>query len=110
MASDLSFIEYVTDNMKNCGAIRFRKMFGEYGVYCNDKIVALVCDNQLFVKQTIAGREFIEDITLAPAYPNAKDSFLITDEIDDSEWLSELIKITEKELPKPKAKKSIKKT
>ncbi len=79
-------------------------MFGEYAVYCNDKVVALVCDNQLFVKQTRAGRAFIGDVIEAPAYPGAKPSFLIEDQIDDKEWLSQLMILTEQELPMPKPK------
>lgn len=55
MASSLSFVTYVCEQMAQAGDIRFRKMFGEYGIYCNDKIVALVCDDQLFVKVTEAG-------------------------------------------------------
>ena len=81
-----------------------KKCLGEYALYSNDKVVALVCDNQLFVKSTKAGKEFIGNFVEAPAYPSAKPSLLI-EEIENSEWLSELILITEKELPKPKPKK-----
>ena len=105
MASDLSFVEYIIDQMSNLEGLRYRKMFGEYAVYYNDKVVALICDNQLFVKPTNAGRSFIRDIVEAPPYPGAKLSFLIEDQIEDKEWISQLIKLTEKELPKPKPKK-----
>jgi TfoX/Sxy family transcriptional regulator of competence genes len=74
-------------------------------LYNDRKVVALVCDNQLFVKPTDAGRAFIGDVVEAPAYPGAKPSFLVNDMIDDREWLSELIRITTKELPMPKPKK-----
>jgi hypothetical protein len=56
MASDLGFVEYVCDQMRDAGRVRFRKMFGEFAVYCDDKVVALVCDDQLFVKPTPGGR------------------------------------------------------
>ena len=105
----LSFVEYVVDQMENAGLITFRKMFGEYAVYCNGKVVALICDNQLFVKPTEAGRAFIGDVTETPPYPGAKLSFLIEDQIEDREWMSELIRITEKALPEPKPKKKKKK-
>jgi len=55
------------------------------------------------------GAEFIGDVTEGSAYPGAKPSFLIEEKIEDSDWLSELIRITEKELPKPKPKKKRKK-
>lgn len=105
MSSDQDFVNYVVSQMENAGPITFRKMFGEYAIYCDGKVVALVCDNQLFVKPTSAGRSFIKNIVEAPAYPGAKMSFLIEDKLEDHEWLSELIKITAAELPVPKPKK-----
>ena len=105
MASDKSFVEYIVDQIENTGQITFKKMFGEYAVYCNGKVVALVCDNQLFVKPTEGGRDFIGDVVEAPAYTGAKPSFLIDDRIEDREWISNLIRITFKELPEQKTKK-----
>ena len=105
MASDIKFVEFIVDQIGNPGLIRYRKMFGEYAIYCNDKVVALVCNDQLFVKPTKTGRAFIGNVVEAPAYPGAKPSFLIEDQLEDREWLSELIALTEKELPKPKPKK-----
>ena len=105
MASDLDFVEYVVDQIENAGAIEFKKMFGEYAIYCEGKIVILVCDNRVFVKPTSSGRAFIGDVVESPPYPGAKPSFLIEDRIEDREWLSELVRLTEKELPVPKPKK-----
>ena len=85
-------------------------MFGEYAIYCNDKVVALVCNDQLFVKPTKAGRSFIGDVVESPPYKGAKPSFLIEDQLEDREWMSDLIALTEKELPKPKPKKKKKKS
>jgi len=104
MASDKSFVDFIMDQIEDAGVITSRKMFGEYAVYSNGKVVALICDNQLFVKQTDGGRAFIGDVKEAPAYPGAKLSFLIGDKIEDREWLSELIRITERELPDAKKK------
>lgn len=108
MASDQGFVEFIVDQTENAGTIRYRKMFGEYAIYCNEKVVALVCDNQLFVKPTEGGRTFIGNVVEGQAYPGAKPSYLIEDRIEDREWLSELIKITADELPpsKPKRRKS----
>ncbi len=105
MASDLEFVEFVVDQIKGAGDITFRKMFGEYAIYLNGKIVALVCDNQFLVKPTNAGRDFIDDVVEAPPYPGAKPSFLIGEQIEDKDWISNLVRITEKELPEPKPKK-----
>jgi TfoX/Sxy family transcriptional regulator of competence genes len=105
MASNKGFIEFIIDQIKDAGAITHRKMFGEYAIYSDGKVVALVCDDRLFVKPTAGGRSFIGDVIEAPAYPGAKPSFLIEDQIEDREWLSELIRITARELPEPKPKK-----
>ena len=106
MATDLEFMEFLADQMAGAGEIAHRKMFGEYAVYCGGKVVALVCDNQLFVKPTAAGRAFIGAPVEAPAYPGAKISFRIEDAFEDREWISELIRITARALPAPKPKKS----
>ena len=81
-------------------------MFGEYTIYSDSKVVALVCDNQLFIKPTEGGGSFIGNAVNAPPYPGAKLYFLIEDKIEDREWISNLIRITVRELPEPKKKKS----
>jgi len=104
MATELGFVEYIVEQISDECDITFKKMFGEYALYSHGKVVALVCDNQLFVKPTEAGKEFIGEFESAPAYPGAKPSLIIDDKIEDSDWLSQLIIITERELPKPKPK------
>jgi len=104
MASDLELVKFVTDQLSAECEASFRKMFGEYAVYAKGKVVALICDNLLFVKPTAGGKEHIGDFVEAPPYPSAKPSLLIEDRIEDHDWLSELILITEKELPEPKPK------
>ena len=105
MGSNLNFVEFIVDQIEDAGDITFIKMFGEYGLYSDGKIVALICDDQLFVKPTEAGRSFIGDVHEAPPYPGAKLYFLIEDKIEDREWISNLIRVTAKELPEPKPKK-----
>jgi TfoX/Sxy family transcriptional regulator of competence genes len=109
MASDKSFVEFVVDQIENAGVISYRSMFGEYGVFADGKIFGLICDNKLFIKPTISGRAFIQDVTEAPPYTGAKLSFLIEEKLDDRGWLSELVRITVKELPEPKPKRKKKK-
>jgi TfoX/Sxy family transcriptional regulator of competence genes len=106
MASDLNFVEYVRDQINGAGQVSFKKMFGEYAIYCNEKVVALVCDNQLFVKPTDAGRSMVGTIQEAPAYKGAKPYFLIGEQLDDRNWMTNLIQLTVSELPTPKPKKS----
>ena len=110
MASDINFVEFVVDQIENADNITYRKMFGEYTLYSDTKVIALICDNQFFMKPTEGGRSFIGDVVEAPPYPGAKLYFLIEDKIEDREWISNLIRITVKELPEPKPKKKKKAT
>ena len=110
MASDESLVEFIADQMGDAGPVSYRKMFGEYAMYCRGKVVALVCDNQLFVKQTEGGRSYLGSIVEAAPYPGAKLHFLIGDAFEDREWISGLIKITAEELPAPKPKRTRKRT
>lgn len=105
MPSDQNFVDFVVQQINNAGNITAKKMFGEYAIYADEKIFGLICDNKLFIKPTNAGRKFIGNVVEAPPYPGAKPSFLIEDKIEDSEWLSELVRISVKELPPPKPKK-----
>lgn len=107
MASKQKTVDFILEQIADAGDVTARKMFGEYAIYCDSKVVALVCDDQLFVKPTEAGRQFIGTIEEAVAYDGAKPSYLITgDQWDDAEWLTKLITITAKELPLPKPKKA----
>jgi len=77
-------------------------MFGEYAIYCGEKTVALVCDNQLFVKATTQGRELIEDCVEKPPFPGAKPWLYISGELwDDHAWLTKLIRVTAEHAPLP---------
>ena len=105
MSSDKMFLDFVVEQIGNAGQITYKYMFGEYGIYSDGKLFALVCDNKLFIKPTEAGRSFIKDLVEAPPYPGAKLSFLIEDKLEDRDWMSNLVKITLDELPEPKPKK-----
>jgi TfoX/Sxy family transcriptional regulator of competence genes len=107
MASKQSTVDFIVEQMTGAGTVTARKMFGEYGIYCNGKVVALVCDDKLFVKPTAGGKAFAGKLKEAPAYTGAKPSLIIgAEKWDDPEWLSHLIKITAAELPMPTKKPS----
>ena len=105
MASEKNFVDYILEQIKNSGEITAKKMFGEYGIYSNGILFGLICDNKLFIKPTNSGRKFIGNVVEAPPYEGAKPIFLIEDKIEDCEWLSELVRISQNELPAPKPKK-----
>ncbi len=105
MATTQSTVDYIMEQIAHAGVMTARKMFGEYAIYCNAKVVALVCDDQLYVKPTNAGKAFINHYTEGCPYPGAKPYLFISGELwEDDEWLTTLIQMTAKELPEPKPK------
>ena len=104
MASSLEFTQYVAEQLSGAGEITYKKMFGEYGLYCDGKLFANVSDDQLFVKITEAGRCLFSDLPEAPPYPGAKNCFLIED-VDDRDFLTALTLTTCQALPEPKKKR-----
>lgn len=108
MATTTDFIEYICEQIKDCGSIRYRKMFGEYMVYVNDKPILLVCDNTVYVKNLDCIREKMNEASaeLAVPYEGTKEHFIL--DIDNTVFCSKIIDILEKvtPVPVPKKKKS----
>jgi TfoX/Sxy family transcriptional regulator of competence genes len=105
MASDQNFVAYVCEQLGGVSGLSHKKMFGEYAIYVGQKVVALVCDNQLFVKNTDEGRAMLEKPVLGAPYPGARPALVIGAEIDDSELLEALVVLTAQHLPVAKPKK-----
>lgn len=93
MASSPDVVEYICFQLRHAGDISFKKMFGEYGVYCDRKFFGLVCDNQLFVKITEPGLNMLPEQEQGCPYPGARPHFLMT-ELDDDQALSSLVRET----------------
>lgn len=105
MSSSIEFVQYVADQLSEAGIITYRKMFGEYALYCNGKIFALICGDMLLLKKTqAAGRiaPYLESASI-PGYEE-KNFFLIED-VDDKEFLTKLVTESCKELPMQKKRK-----
>lgn len=107
MATKQSTIDYLLDQLSAIKNIRARKMFGEYALYADEKVVALVCDDELFVKITEEGKNLIgKNYEEGFAYPGAKASMYISgDFLEDQKFLCQLISTTANSLPMPKPKK-----
>jgi len=105
MASDLGFVQHVCDQARQAGEVRYRKMFGEYAIYVGNKVVALVCDDRLYLRPTDAGRALLKAPTEAPPYPGARPHLLLDEHVDDGELLSTLFRATEAAVASPKPKK-----
>ena len=106
MPTQPATIEYLEDQISASCQIRTRKMFGEYALYCDEKVVALVCDDQLFIKITVMSPHFLDEKPSTQPYPGAKNFLLIPEEKwEEREWLSQFIQSTADNLPLPKLKK-----
>lgn len=104
MASSLDFVQYVADQCAGAGKIITKKMFGDYGVYCNGKIFGLICDDSFYLKPTDVVRPLLRKVDMRPPYEGAKDYFYIED-IDDRDYMKTLVTETCKALPEPKFKR-----
>lgn len=104
MASDKDLVQYITDQCAGAGTITTRLMFGDYALYCEGKVVGLICDDQLYVKPTAEGRALLREEVLAPPYEGARDYFRI-DDLDDHAYLAALVGATCRALPEPRPKK-----
>ncbi|MCR5180589.1 MAG: TfoX/Sxy family protein [Bacteroidaceae bacterium] len=104
MASNADFVQYVADQCSGAGEITTRKMFGDYGIYCNGLIFGLICDNRLFIKPTAAARSIVPDVCLLPPYDGARPYLYMAD-VDDRDFLSHLVRATCEELSQLKKKK-----
>lgn len=105
MATDRRTVDYIIDQIAGAGAVSARPMFGEYGVYCDGKMIAIIADEQFFLKPTAGGRALAPDADEAPPYPGAKPYLRIdADRWDDRDGLTALVRITAAELPAPKPK------
>ncbi len=102
MASTEEFVRYVCDMIDEAGSIRYRKMFGEYGIYCDDVYCACICDNLLFVKITEGGKQLLPNTEITFPYEGSKTKCFLITEFDDQKLLVQLIRTTCGELKKSK--------
>lgn len=103
MATTVDFIEYVCEQIHSAGAVRYKKMFGEYMVYVNDKPLLLVCDNCVFIKILPALSGIMAEAELGFPYNGAKEHYIL--DIDNRNLALEAVSILEAVTPVPKPKK-----
>lgn len=115
MSTQSGFVEYVAEQAGLGDRLTAKRMFGEYGLYIDGKVVAFACDDSLFVKPAEATAGLCADLPRRPPYPGAK-LYPVADELlDDSERLQTLLLATfaavgdgkaakKKRTPAPKAR------
>ena len=105
MPTDKETVAFILDQLAPL-PVRARAMFGEYGLYCDEKIVALICDDTLFIKPTAIAHQFFTAADLAPPYPRAKNYYAVTaDRLEERDWLQEVITRSAELLPPPTKKR-----
>ncbi len=107
MATTNEYIEYVCEQINGVGEIRYKKMFGEFMVYVNDKPVIIVCDNNAFVKKLDCLEEMMKNAETGYPYNGAKEHYIL--DIDNSDFCKIVVNKIEKETPIPKKRKKKKK-
>jgi TfoX/Sxy family transcriptional regulator of competence genes len=103
MATSVDYIEFVVEQVRGCGAVRYKKMFGEYMVYVNDKPILLVCDDTVFVKILPCLDALMEKAGRGYPYDGAKEHYVL--DIDNAELAQAVVAELEPITPIPKKKK-----
>lgn len=106
MATTREFVEYVHEQSGLQDRLSYKKMFGEYALYLGGKVIALACDNSLFIKPTKAAQDLAISLPEQSPYPSAKPHLVADELLDDSDSLKQLLLATADALPAPKAKMS----
>lgn len=103
MATTVDFIEYVCGQIEGVGDVRYKKMFGEYMVYVNDKPILLVCDNTAFVKILPCLDVIMANADKGFPYNGAKENYVL--DMDDVPLAQDVIAVLEPITPIPKPRK-----
>lgn len=101
MATERDFVGYVVEQAGLGERLTYRKMFGEYALYLDGKVVAFACDNSLFVKPSEVATRLAPDLPQRPPYPGAKDYPVADELLDDADALRRLIVETAAVMPAP---------
>lgn len=103
MATTNEYIEYVCEQINGIGEIRYKKMFGEFMVYVNDKPVIIVCDNVPYVKKLDCIEKMMQKAETGFPYKGAKEHYIL--DIDDIGFCKKVLTEVEKVTPIPKSRK-----
>ena len=105
MPTSAATIAHILDTLADLPGLSARKMFGEYGLYLDTKIVGLICDDQLFIKPTAAATPLLPGIAMGPPYPGAKPHMMMNEILDDPDLAIRVLRAVASDVPEPKPKK-----
>lgn len=103
MASSNEYLEYVLEQLSNLDEISYRSMMGEYIIYYRGKIVGGIYDDRFLVKPVKAAISLMSDAAMELPYEGAK-AMLLVEDVDNSDFLENLLKAMYEELPAPRKK------
>ena len=103
MSSNLAIVEYLVDNISECGDITYKKMFGDYCIYIDSKVLGFVCDDIFYVKRTDIGLKTYPDIEMG--YPYEGASLYPILDIENIELLIDYINSIKEALPEKTKKR-----
>ena len=104
MASSREYTDYILEQLSPADGISLRAMMGEYILYCQGKIVGGIYDDRLLVKPTASAVRLMPGALPETPYPGAKPMLLV-DNVDDREFLRELVAAIADDMPAPKKRK-----
>ena len=97
MASSKDYLQYILDQLSDLSEISYRQMMWEYVLYYHRKIIGWIYDNRLLLKPTEKVKEIMKNIEMQIPYPWAKPMIYV-DNVDNSDYLREIIDITYQDL------------
>ncbi|MCR4607174.1 MAG: competence protein TfoX [Oscillospiraceae bacterium] len=100
MASSREYLDFVLDQLSSLDGISYKKMMGEFIIYLRGKIVGGIYDDMFLVKPVSSAMQLIPELRFVSPYPGAKE-MLVVDNIDDRDFLTELVGTMYDELPVP---------
>ena len=106
MGTERRFVDYVLETAGLGARLVDKRLFGEYALYLDGKVVAFVCDNSIYIKPSQAVKNLTPDLPQGPPYPGAKDYPIADALLDDPDALRGLLVETAAQLPQPKPKKT----
>ena len=104
MASSKEYLDYILEQLSAVDDISYRAMMGEYIIYYRGKVVGGIYDDRFLVKATKSAVEMMPGADQELPYEGAK-AMLLVDDVEDREFLKELLEAMYPELPAPKKKK-----
>ena len=104
MASSKEYLDFILDQLSGLDEISCRAMMGEYIVYYRGRIVGGIYDDRFLVKPTKSAVAMMPDADKELPYEGAKEMLLV-DNVENREFLQELLNVMYDELPAPKKKK-----